>query len=163
MSKTTFDYGQDIGPKDEKHLKCNHCGNEKERNYDLSYEAQADCHVCHRGQMMGWNWMGWKDNKTRKERLKKEARRLRRKKNRPVSQKSEPFENFTERERNIKGLVTVSAPGTEAPWLTPFGAGLVKIYGIRRRKGRVEFGIGNEEPPILGWVTKDEFYDEWPQ
>jgi hypothetical protein len=83
----------------------------------------------------------------------------------PVSQESEPFENFSRGERTVgRGLVTVGH-GSEAPWLTPFGVGLVKVYGIRRNKetGQVEFGIGNEEPPILGWVTADRFYDEWPQ
>ena len=162
MPKTAFDYRQDVGPKDKKHLKCNNCGNEQEKNYDLSYGEQADCRICHQGQMMSWNWMGWKDNKARKRRLKEGAKKLKKRKRKPVSQKSEPFENFTEGERNIKGLVTVSAPGTEAPWLTPFGAGLVRIYGIRRREGKIEFGIGNEEPPILGWVTQDKFFDEWP-
>jgi hypothetical protein len=37
----------------------------------------------------------------------------------------------------------------------------VKIYGIRRRDGKVEFGIGNEKPPILHWAEAKEFFDEW--
>jgi len=80
-----------------------------------------------------------------------------------VSQDSEPFEDFTEAERNIHGLLIVKGPGTAVPWLNGYGACLVKIYGIRRSsEGKVEFGIGNEKPPILGWVTADRFFDEWP-
>lgn len=80
-----------------------------------------------------------------------------------VSQKSEPFENFTPEERTVGKGVTVVSQDSEAPWLTPFGAALVKVYGIRRRPdGVVEFGIGNEARPILGWVTADQFFDEWP-
>lgn len=161
MPKTTFDYGQDTGPKDKKHLKCNNCGHEEKINPNVSYEARADCRVCHRGQMMGWDWMGWKNNEARKKRLEEMEKRAKEPRE-SISQESEPFENFTERERNIKGLVTVESPGTEAPWMSPLGACLVKVFGIRRRNGRVEFGVGNEEPPILAWVTKDKFYDEWP-
>jgi len=80
-----------------------------------------------------------------------------------VDQTSEPFENFTEEERTIgEGLVIVAKSGTEAPWINPYGVNLVKIYGIRRKNGRVEFGIGNETPPILAWVTANCFHYEWP-
>ncbi len=79
-----------------------------------------------------------------------------------ISQESEPFENFTREERTIQGLLVVSEAGTIAPWMTPYGAALVKIYGVRRHEGKVQFGIGNEEPPILGWVEALAFYDKWP-
>lgn len=79
----------------------------------------------------------------------------------PVSQESEPFENFTREERTVKGGLVVTK-GSEAPWLTSTGVGMVKVYGIRRCEGVVEFGIGNEEPSILGWVTADRFWPEFP-
>jgi len=73
-----------------------------------------------------------------------------------VSKSSEPFDNFTEEERNIRvsgQQIIIEKPGIALPWLGPFGACLVKVYGIRHNdKGEVEFGIGNEAPPILGWV-----------
>jgi hypothetical protein len=163
MGKVLFDYTKDIGPRDESHLKCNDCGHEAEINPSLSYEKQADCPQCRGGQMMSWDWMGWKDTPERQERSRKFDEEKRKAKGSPVSQDSEPFENFTEGERTIHNLLVLERPGTEAPWLTAHGAGFVKIYGIRRRDGVVEFGIGNETPPILGWVTADRFYDEWPQ
>ena len=82
----------------------------------------------------------------------------------PENQQSERFEDFSPAERTIAGgIVVVKKPGTEAPWLGPLGACLIKVFGIRRRNGRVEFGIGNEKPPILDWVTANAFFDEWPQ
>lgn len=79
-----------------------------------------------------------------------------------MSEESEPFENFTAEERTVGKGIAVVSQNSEVPWLTPYGVGLVKVYGIRRREGVVEFGIGNEEPPILGWVTADQFYHEFP-
>ena len=87
----------------------------------------------------------------------------------PVSQESEPFESFTEEERTIPmsdnrlDPLVIRNPGDEAPWLGIFGACFVKVWGMRRRDdGVVEFGLGNEEPPIIAWVTVDSFFDEWP-
>ncbi|MBD3208587.1 MAG: hypothetical protein GF370_03985 [Candidatus Nealsonbacteria bacterium] len=83
-----------------------------------------------------------------------------------VSQESEPFNNFTREERSVRisgRSEIIGKPGTVLPWLGAFGACLVKVYGIRHdNKGEVEFGIGNEEPPILGWVKKEDFYHKWP-
>lgn len=81
-----------------------------------------------------------------------------------VEQNSEPLEKFSEEERRVgNGLFILSELGEEAPWFTPYGVGVVKIYGIRRKEGKVEFGIGNETPPILSWVTADRFWNEWPE
>jgi hypothetical protein len=76
------------------------------------------------------------------------------------------MDEFTEAERTIRvdGSPVILSKGSEAPWLSPLGACLVKVYDFRRREdGKVEFGVGNETPPILGWVTAEEFFDEWPQ
>ena len=110
---------------------------------------------------MGIGWCGWAPNGHNRGEIKPPDPNPE-----PVSQESEPFQSFSASERTIAGgLVTIEKPGTKAPWLSPFGACLVKVYGIRRNPetNRVEFGIGNEKPPILGWVTEDKFYDEWPQ
>lgn len=60
----------------------------------------------------------------------------------------------------------VAKEGMEAPWITGFGACLVKIWDIRRREdGVVEYGIGNRTRPSdedMAWVTGDKFFDEWP-
>jgi len=166
MTFKKFDYSEDPGPKDDKHLKCCGCGYETKGNPDIPYRLQSECPNCHY-QMMGWNWCGWKDTPERKKRLAEIDRKIEKAKKKAatekVSQESESFESFTREERNIQGLLTVEKSGQEAPWLTPFGASLVKIYGIRRNKdGEVEFGIGNEQPPILGWVKAEHFYYEWP-
>lgn len=76
------------------------------------------------------------------------------------------FEAFSEEERtlDIDGFPEIVSSGFEAPWLTPFGTGLIRVYDIRRNeKGVVEFGVGNQTLPILSYVTSDKFYNEWPQ
>lgn len=81
-----------------------------------------------------------------------------------IDQTSESFDNFTVEERTIKieDEPVLINKGSELPVFTPMGVDLVKVYGIRRKEGKVEFGIGNQTPPILGWVTADFFYHEWP-
>ena len=80
-----------------------------------------------------------------------------------VSQDTELFENFSAEERAIHNLLIIKEIGQEAQWFGPFGACLVKVYGMRRAlDGGVEFGIGSEKPPILGWVKAEEFFNEWP-
>lgn len=71
---------------------------------------------------------------------------------------------FTRDELAILPDGDVISPKGEAPWLGPFGACLVRVYEVRRAEdGTVEFGVGNEKPPVLGWVHKGSFYEEWPQ
>jgi len=161
-----FNYQNDIGPADDKHLKCSRCGYTAAENPDLPYSDQSECATpgCH-SHMMGWDWMGWKDNKPRREREKERKRRAEEEAKKPVSQDTEDWATFSVEERRIgKGLL-VAEPDCEAPWLSAFGACLVKVYGIRRNaeSGTVEFGVGNESPPILGWVTANDFYHQWPQ
>ena len=81
-----------------------------------------------------------------------------------VDQTSEKFADFYTEERTllVDGEKVILSEGSEAPWLTAIGVSLVKVYGIRRRGGVVEFGIGNETPPILGWVSLKDFFNEWP-
>lgn len=162
ISRKRFDYEKDPGPTDADHLKCNVCGYESRYDRNRPYSLQSECPNSDGGQMMSWNWNGWKDNSLRRDRQKEQAEKRNRKAGEPVSQETEDFAAFSEAERNIHGLLVVKGPGTEAPWLSGAGACLVKIYGIRRREGRVEFGIGNEHPPILGWVQARDFYREWP-
>ena len=158
-----FDYSENPGPQSSNHLKCLNCGHEAEIRRNVPYEEQADCPSCKRGQMMSWNWGGWKLTPESQLRLRQETRRQKEARLIPVPQESESFDGFTPQERNIHDLLVVEKPGTEAPWLTPFGASLVKIFGIRRRNNRVEFGIGNRRRPIRAWVTADRFLEEWPQ
>lgn len=157
-----FDYSEDKGPCDDEHLKCSGCGYEKAWNRAKLYKDQSDCPKC-KDQMMGIRWAGWADNGHNKN-IPAQPKTAANKE--VVSQESEPFDSFNEEERTIAGgLVVVKEAGTEAPWLGAFGACLVKVYGIRRNTetDKVEFGIGNEAPPILGWVTADQFFNEWPQ
>jgi hypothetical protein len=70
-----------------------------------------------------------------------------------------PAKNRTVR---IEGQPVVVEVGSEMPWLSGLGACLVKVHDIRETAGTVEYGIGNEEPPVLAWVTGDRFYNEWP-
>ncbi len=75
------------------------------------------------------------------------------------------FQEFPKSERTIKveGESLVLDVGVEAPWLSPFGACLIRIYDIRRNaEGDVQFGVGNKTLPILGYVKAEAFYDEWP-
>ena len=54
--------------------------------------------------------------------------------------------------------------GSEAPWLGPLGACFARVYDLRLdADGVVEFGVGNEKPPVVAWVKAEDFFDEWPQ
>ena len=78
------------------------------------------------------------------------------------------LENFTPDELTIgKGVEQVDSLPCEAPWLSPYGACLIKITDVRRNKdGIVEFQLGDESsiPYENGevWVVADAFYSEWP-
>ena len=162
-----FDFQDDPGPK-KGYLKCNMCGFTTEEVKKFPHDVQSRCH-CY-GQMMGYFWGGWKMTPPRKKEFKKREKEFEKKQKelkiesaKPEFQESEPFENFTDKELTIaNGLVTVKKSGTVAPWLSPYGACLIKVYGVRRKNNKVEFGIGNKKPPILGWVTAGEFFTEWP-
>ncbi|MES2470848.1 MAG: hypothetical protein V4526_01280 [Patescibacteria group bacterium] len=78
-----------------------------------------------------------------------------------VDQTSEPFENFTTEERNIRG-VAIAEKGAEAPVLTPMGVVMATILGIRRKDGVVEFGVSNKGSLIAGWLRAEQFWDELP-
>lgn len=165
---TKFDYQNDSGPK-KGYLKCNMCGFTTEEIKNLDYKEQGTCCHCF-GSMMGYFWGGWKVTPSRKKEFKKQEKELERRRKeyeiesvKPEFQESEPFENFTDKELTIaNGLVIVKKSGTVAPWLGPYGACLIKVYGVRRKNNKVEFGVGNEKPPILAWITAGEFYTEWP-
>lgn len=82
-----------------------------------------------------------------------------------VSQQTDPISQYRPEERTIMvdGEPVILGINSEAPWLSWAGACLVKVYGFRRVDGAVEFGIGNENPPIIAWVKADAFFHEWPQ
>ena len=89
----------------------------------------------------------------------------------PVSQEGHSdnlVEHFTLTERTlVSGFLTVGRSPVEAPLsdraLDGLGIRIVSIHAMRRTEGGVvEFGIGNEAPPILAWVTRDKFSDWWP-
>ncbi len=81
-----------------------------------------------------------------------------------IPQESEPFENFTVEERTIRVDGTSHLLGREmnAPVRSPYGVTVVRVRGIRRHDGAVQFGVGDKEGPILDWITKSEFWHEWP-
>ena len=68
------------------------------------------------------------------------------------------------------GVTEVSSLPYEAPWLSPFGAGLIMITDIHRSDdGELEFQLGDEnnkpyekEDGSNYWVKANDFYDEWP-
>ena len=167
MTNPKFEYGNDVGPTDEKHLKCHGCGHVALWREGESYDRQSKCTTlgCH-GSMMSWDWGGWKAAPERAERYAEQERVRSEAESKPVSQETEPLDSFTEDERTIPvrgNPLVVNEAGTEAPWMSAFGACLVKVYGMRRLEGQVQFGIGDEELPILGWVGAGDFYEEWPQ
>lgn len=54
--------------------------------------------------------------------------------------------------------------GGIAPWLAGMGVSLVKVYEVGKDPdGEIVFGVGNEQPPVLGWVYPHQFCGEWPQ
>lgn len=75
-----------------------------------------------------------------------------------------PWKQLTPKQRSTS-LVSDIKPGAEMPWLTWGGAGFVKVYDMRwnEEENRVDFGVGNETLPILGWVQAKDFMDEWPK
>lgn len=80
-----------------------------------------------------------------------------------VSQVGESLLGFSKAELSMPYGETLTGLPSEAPWLTPLGVGLVVIFAVRRADdGHVEFGIGNQAPPILAWVRKESFHNEWP-
>lgn len=144
-------------------LKCSDCGGETLDDPDLPYPEKRDCQFCH-GQMMGWAWYGWKDNEIRKRHWDNVRDRKKIDAELPVSQEGHPISAFTAAELGIlPGGKKISSLPAQAPWMSAGGACMVKVYAVRRRGKRVEFGIGNEELPILGWVEKSAFYGEWPK
>ena len=70
---------------------------------------------------------------------------------------------LSERTIIVNGESIVLDAGTEAPWFGMYGVCFVRVYDTRRDKeGHVEFGVGNETLPILGYVRANRFYNEWP-
>lgn len=66
-----------------------------------------------------------------------------------------------------KGIAKVTSLPFEAPWLSAFGACLIKISDVKRSdEGTVLFQLADESgTPYEGgkhWVTGDTFYSEWP-
>jgi len=62
---------------------------------------------------------------------------------------------------------TINKLPFEAPWLTPFGMGLINISDLRERNGVIQAQLADEngEPYEGGtvWVALDKFPSEWPQ
>jgi hypothetical protein len=152
----------------EGYLKCCNCGHQVEWD-GKDYESNRDCQLCD-NQMLSYRWAGWESTPERERMFAEEERQLAEKDrlakieaSKPEFQLSEPFGSFTQQERTVgKGITIIKAPGDEAPILSAFGAALVRVYGIRRKDGIVQFGVGNEEPPILDWIEANDFFDEWP-
>ena len=142
-------------------LKCNNCGCERLENPSIEYEYQSECPECGEGQMMGWEWNGWKPHKARE--MSWEIRSMQVKINEllKVSQKSDRLSRFTRQERTIGPGVYIEELGQVLPWMGALGAASIKVWGIRQRGNVVEYGVGNKEPPILAWVTADSFPKQW--
>lgn len=112
--------------------------------------------------MMSWAWNGWKENEARKKKFKAEQLLREVAEALTVDQTGMDLKDFTEEELIIgKGLTTVDKLPFEAPWMNAIGACSINIYAVRRRGDLVEFGIGNEKPPIISWISADDFPDEW--
>ncbi len=67
-----------------------------------------------------------------------------------------------------KGVAQVTILPFTAPWLSAYGACLIKITDIKRNpSGELEFQIGDENDVPYedgnAWCKADEFYPEWPQ
>jgi hypothetical protein len=73
------------------------------------------------------------------------------------------FDQVPEDQRRVKGLGLLLNSGTEAPWMTPMGMGFIKVWDVRQDGDGYKFGLGNEEPPVLGWFSIGAFPQEWPQ
>jgi len=143
-------------------LKCCGCGCERIEIPDKEYEEQSECPQCG-DQMMGWMWNGWKEHEARE--MYWEMKTLQRKIDEmtQVSQTYQSERHFTQEERTVGPGVEITKYGQEVPWMTPFGVGMIKVWGMRRRGGVVEYGVGDRTMPIQAWVTKDAFYKEWPK
>jgi len=140
--------------------KCCQCGSEAVIQ-PIPWDQQSKCAHCG-GQTMSWLWSGWKDNDLRRryDRASLEIQDVESKLT--VSQIGAPIYTFTKEERTVGyGILVVEDFPCEAPWMGSMGACLVKIYAMRRRGDLVEFGVGNEEPPILAWIQANDFADEW--
>lgn len=76
--------------------------------------------------------------------------------------KENGLSGFSKSELTIgNGVDIVDHLPFEAPWLGAMGACMVKIFEIKRDdKGSVLFGVGNEEPPVVAWVSANDFFDE---
>ncbi len=143
-------------------LKCCGCGFEKLELPDVEYEKQSECPQCS-DQMMGWMWNGWKDHEARKLYWQRRELEIKIDEMTKVSQTYQSVTHFTKEERTVGPGVEITKYGQEVPWMTPLGAGMIKVWGMRRRGNRVEYGVGDRTMPILAWVTADEFYKEWPK
>lgn len=91
----------------------------------------------------------------------------------PEFQHTEPLENFAAKKRTVAdGTICFTEFGQLAPVRTPWGVDTVYMNGIRRKDGKVQFGIGKtavdpkalspKHRKILNWVSGAVFYDEWP-
>jgi len=140
--------------------KCCRCGFEAVIQ-PAPWNQQSECPEC-KGQMMSWLWGGWKKNSLR-DRHWKASQELRDIESQlTVSQAGLPILLFTRSERTIgNGVMVVEDIPCEAPWMGALGACKVKIYAMRRRGDLVEFGVGNEEPPIISWISANDFANEW--
>jgi hypothetical protein len=78
----------------------------------------------------------------------------------PVSQVSDQWEKFSAEERTVCQGTVIMTRGVIFTKQSGLGQDAVRVYGIRRQQGFVEFGIGNTTPPILAWV-RAEFFKEW--
>jgi len=82
-----------------------------------------------------------------------------------LQSRTKTFEAIPEENRtlNIQGEKLLLRAGTEAPIMTPYGVGLIRVYDVRKKdNGDLEFGIGNETLPILCYLPLNRFYNEWP-
>ncbi len=111
--------------------KCCMCGHESVI-LPVQWDKQSQCPECG-GQMMSWEWFGWKDNPIRNRyvKAKDEIREIEGKLS--VSQAGYNLSLFTRAERTIGyGVMVVEELPCEAPWMNGLGACNVKIYAIRR-------------------------------
>ncbi len=88
--------------------------------------------------------------------------------NRVVSEKIGDFSRDDLRLGGNHGEAVVDSLPFTAPWMSAFGACLIKVTDIRRTAGgTIEFQLADERSvPYDGgnvWRPSEAFYSEWPQ
>ncbi len=79
---------------------------------------------------------------------------------------NEKIGDYQDAELLLGGHAQMDSLPFEAPWMSPLGACLINVTGLRRSGGVVEFQLGDSSgvPYENGnaWCKAGDFYSEWP-